>query len=307
MTIAYFDCFNGAGGDMIVASLIHAGANADALRDRLAALGLNGYALSIDPVSRGGIAATQFNVKLDAKAKQPHRHLKHVVEIIDGSKLPAGVREKATRIFERLAEAEARVHGTTIEKVHFHEVGAVDAVIDIVGAVLALDLLGIEDVICSPIPVGSGTVKCDHGIMPVPAPATAELLKGVPIADTTETGELVTPTAASVLTTLASGFGPMPTMTIGSIGYGAGTREGDTRPNLLRVLIGELASAGQGCGLPPGGAGPEPAYGVSPRPQPAEPACVRRVGLTGGGGSLSYRRCQLRAVQGGQELQGGGG
>ncbi len=245
MTIAYFDCFNGAGGDMIVASLIDAGADADALRDRLAALGLDGYALAIDAVTRGGIAATQFNVKLDAKAKQPHRHLKHIVEIIDSSQLPADVKQKSTRIFERLAEAEARVHGTTIEKVHFHEVGAVDAVIDIVGAVLALDLLGVDKVICSPVPVGSGTVKCDHGIMPVPAPATAELLKGVPIADTTETGELVTPTAASVLTTLARGFGPLPPMTIGSIGYGAGTREGDTRPNLLRVLIGEPGHAGE--------------------------------------------------------------
>lgn len=244
MTTAYFDCFNGAGGDMIVASLIHAGADADRLREQLAALGLTGYSLSVDAVTRGGIAGTQFRVSLDEKAAQPHRHLSQIVEIIDGSAVTPPVKEKVARIFRRLAEAEAKVHGTTIEKVHFHEVGAVDAILDITGAVLALDLLGVEEVFCSPVPVGSGTVKCDHGIMPVPAPATAELLSGVPIAESSQTGELVTPTAASVLTTLASGFGPMPPMTIRSIGYGAGTREGDTRPNLLRVLIGDRTPVG---------------------------------------------------------------
>jgi len=242
MKIAYFDCFNGAGGDMIVASLLDAGADVETLRRRLAALPVEGYTLSISEMSKQGFAATQFRVDLDATTEQPHRHLSHIRKIIDASDLPALVKGKALRVFTRLAEAEAKVHGTTIEKVHFHEVGAVDAIMDVVGAVLALDLLGVEQVFCSAIPVGSGTVTCQHGVMPVPAPATAELLRGVPLATTDEAGELTTPTAAAVLTTLASAFGPAPAMTLSEIGYGAGTREGHTRPNLLRVLIGETGA-----------------------------------------------------------------
>ena len=241
MRVAYFDCFSGAGGDMIVASLLDAGADAAALREGLVGLGLGGYTLAIERVNKQGIAATRFHVALDAATHQPHRHLKHIVEIIDSAKLPDRVRDRAKRIFTRLAEAEARIHGATIEKVHFHEVGAVDAILDVVGAVFALELLGVERVACSPIPVGSGTISCSHGVMPVPAPATAELLKGVPIAACDETGELTTPTAAAVLTTLATEFGPMPAMKTASIGYGAGTRDGQKRPNVLRVLIGDAA------------------------------------------------------------------
>jgi uncharacterized protein (TIGR00299 family) protein len=241
MRIAYFDCFSGAGGDMIVASLLDAGADAAALRQGLAGLGLSGYTFAIERVNKQGIAATRFHVTLDPNAKQPHRHLKHIVEIIDSAKLPDPVRDRAKRIFTRLAEAEARIHGATVEKVHFHEVGAVDAIVDVVGAVLALELLGVERVACSPIPVGSGTLTCSHGVMPVPAPATAELLKGVPIAACDETGELTTPTAAAILTTLASEYGSMPAMTTDRVGYGAGTRDGQKRPNVLRVLIGDAA------------------------------------------------------------------
>ena len=238
MSIAYFDCFSGAGGDMIVAALIDAGADPDALRAGLASLGVAGYDLGIDSVRKQGFAATRFTVSLTEQGHQPHRHLKHIVEILDSSSLPATVVDRARRIFTRLAEAEAAVHGSTIEQVHFHEVGAVDAIVDVVGAVLALDQLGIERIVCSPLPTGSGTVTCDHGVMPVPAPATAELLKGVPIAHCDEVGELLTPTAAAVLTTLASEFGPLPAMTIHRIGYGAGTRDGKQRPNVLRVLTG---------------------------------------------------------------------
>jgi uncharacterized protein (TIGR00299 family) protein len=241
MRVAYFDCFNGAGGDMIVASLLDAGADAAALREGLAGLGLSGYTLAIERINKQGLAATRFHVALDATTHQPHRHLKHIVEIIDAANLPHRVRDRAKRIFTRLAEAEARIHGATIEKVHFHEVGAVDAIVDVVGAVFALELLGVERVACSPIPVGSGAITCAHGVMPVPAPATAELLKGVPIAACDETGELTTPTAAAVLTTLATEFGPMPAMKTASIGYGAGTRDGQKRPNVLRVLIGDAA------------------------------------------------------------------
>ena len=244
MNIAYFDCFSGAGGDMIVASLIDAGADADSLRQGLASLGVEGYALSIEKAKKQGFAATQFHVELTDRDRQPHRHLKTILDILAASALPENVQDRAGRVFQRLAEAEARVHGTTIEEVHFHEVGAVDAIVDVVGAVLALELLGVERVFCSPIPTGSGTITCDHGAMPVPAPATAELLKGVPLARSDELGELTTP--AAVLTTLAEGFGPRPEMTIRSIGCGAGTREGARLPNLLRVLVGETAGPAAG-------------------------------------------------------------
>lgn len=240
MKVAYFDCFSGAAGDMIVGALMDAGANQAALRDRLSALGLSGYSLTIDTVNKQGFAATRFRVDLDEPGTHPHRHLSDILGIIDRSGLPDSVRSLASRVFTRLAEAEARVHGSTIEQVHFHEVGAVDAILDIVGTAIALDLLEVDRVVCSALPVGSGTVTCEHGVMPVPAPATAELLRGFPIAETPEEGELLTPTGAALLTTLADEFGPMPAMTLETVGMGAGTRETKFRPNLLRVLIGKV-------------------------------------------------------------------
>lgn len=224
---------------MIVAALIDAGADFSTLRQQLARLGVAGYGLSCERKDAGGISANSFRVQLSHETKQPHRHLHHMRTIVEGAHLPPKVGKRAIRVFERLAEAEAKIHGTTIEKIHFHEVGAVDAIIDVVGAMLALELLGVERVVCSPVPVGSGTVQCAHGTLPVPAPATAELLKGVPLADCDEPGELTTPTAAAVLTTIADEFGPIPPMRISAIGYGAGTREGIRRPNVLRVLVGE--------------------------------------------------------------------
>ena len=244
MKLAHFDCFNGAAGDMIVAALLDAGADAGRLRERLDGLRVGGYSLAIEKVNKQGLAATRFQVALDESAARPHRHLKHIVEIVEHAELPRGVKDKATWIFTRLAEAEAAVHGTTVDKVHFHEVGAVDAIVDIVGAVVALDLLGIERVVCSPLPPGSGTVVCEHGVLPVPAPATAYLLRNVPLASSDEPGELVTPTGAAILTTLAAEFGPMPGMRMRAAGYGAGSREGRTRPNVLRVLIGDADDAG---------------------------------------------------------------
>src|SRR5690606_30677708 len=173
----------------------------------------------------------------------PHRHLKHIRTIIEEAQLSTGVKAAALAIFTRLAEAEAAVHNSTVEKVHFHEVGAIDAIVDVVGACIALEKLGVERVICSPIPTGSGTVTCDHGVMPVPAPATAALLKGAPLASCDEVGELTTPTGAAILTTLAAEFGPLPGMRIESIGIGAGRREGKTRPNILRLIIGEASAS----------------------------------------------------------------
>lgn len=243
--IAYFDCFSGAAGDMIVGSLIDAGAPFEELRNRLAGLGVTGYELKAEKIRKQGFAATKFDVIVDPNAPKPHRHLKHIVQIINDSQLGQDVKERAIRIFTRLGEAEAKAHGTTIEKVHFHEVGAIDAIVDVVGSVICLDLLGIQDVRCSNLVVGSGTVKCEHGLMPVPAPGTAALIEGVPLAECDEPGELLTPTGAAILTTLASQFGPLPGMTIQATGHGAGTRDGKTRPNLLRVLLGQVEAVGE--------------------------------------------------------------
>lgn len=245
MKIAYFDCFSGAAGDMILGSLIDAGVDFEEISRQLAGLGLRGYEVFCERIKKQGLAATHFKVTL-TEAQHKHRHLKHILEILNNARIPNPAREMAAAIFTRLAEAEAKVHCTTIEKVHFHEVGAVDAIVDIVGTALALGLLGIERVHCSPIPVGSGTIHCDHGIMPVPAPATAELLTGAPIADCNEPGELTTPTGAAILTTLAQSFGPLPPLITTAVGYGAGTREGKTRPNVLRVIIGNAQSTPAG-------------------------------------------------------------
>lgn len=227
---------------MIVAALLDAGATFSKLQEAIRTLPVSGYTLTAEKIVKQGLAATHFCVQLDSSVSQPHRHLRHVVDIIKGGRLSEGVKERAIQIFTRLAEAEGAVHATTIEKIHFHEVGAVDAIIDVVGTCVAIELLGINRIVCSPIPTGSGTVTCEHGVLPVPAPATAKLLMNVPLAQTEEPGELTTPTGAAILTTLASGFGVMPATTPRTIGYGAGTRDGKTRPNVLRVLIGDPAT-----------------------------------------------------------------
>lgn len=246
MTIAYIDCFSGVAGDMLLAALLDAGVPLERFQQTLARLNLPEVTLTAEKVKKQGIAATHVRVHLDSSVPKKHRHLHHIERIIDAADLPAKVAEIAKRMFARLAEAEALVHATTIEKVHFHEVGAADAIVDIVCAAAGFVHLDVEQIVCSPIPTGSGTVTCDHGVMPIPAPATAQLLRNVPIAACEETGELATPTGVAIVTTLASGFGPPPAMTLEKIGVGAGTRDGKTRPNIVRILIGnETASAPQ--------------------------------------------------------------
>ncbi len=240
MRVAYFDAAAGASGDMILGSLVDAGLALDDLRVALAPLAVHGYELSAEAVTVRGIGATRVKVAL-AEHQHAHRHLHHITEIIDRSTLPPAVAERAKAAFSRLAEAEALVHRTTVEKIHFHEVGAVDAIVDIVGTMVGLDLLGVEAVYCSPLPISHGWVDCEHGRLPVPAPATLELLRGVPTRPLDVAGETLTPTGAALLTTLAQGW-TLPAMTSERVGYGAGTKDYGI-PNVLRLLIGE--SAGQ--------------------------------------------------------------
>ncbi len=241
MSMAYFDCFSGAAGDMIVGALLDAGATLDRVRETLSGLDVSGYAVNAEKVTKQGFAATRFSVDVGS-GDDHHRHLKDIVAIINGSELPETVKTRSATAFTKLAAAEAEVHGSTIGKVHFHEVGAVDAIVDVVAAMAALDELSVGRVVCSPICVGSGTVQMAHGVLPVPAPATALLLRGVPLVASHEAGERTTPTGAAILTTLADHFGPLPDVTPRAIGYGAGTREGVHRPNLLRVILGDVVA-----------------------------------------------------------------
>ena len=240
--LAYFDCPSGAAGDMILGALVDAGLPFETLRDELAKLELPGYSLERREVMKGAFRATKIAVDVhepgDRGPRPPRRNLAAIREVIGASALPARVKGDALRIFTRLAEAEARVHGTTVEEVHFHEVGAVDAIVDVTGACIGLHLLGIEAVHCSALPVGGGMVGGPHGRIPIPAPGTAELLRGFAVVDTGVKRELVTPTGAAILTTLAATAGAMPAMTIRSIGYGAGTLDLET-PNVVRLFVGE--------------------------------------------------------------------
>lgn len=244
MKIAYFDCFAGASGDMILAALVDAGLEVGHLSAELQKLHVDPFRLEALPTIKSGIAGQKMRIHLET-ADPVHRGLEDIEKIIDRSVLDAGVKRRAKAIFTRLAQAEARVHRTEINRVHFHEVGAMDAIIDVVGAVAGLDLLGVKRVYCSALHVGGGTVRCAHGTLPVPAPATAELIKGKPVYATNVSGELLTPTGAAILTTLATEFGPMPAMTMGSVGYGAGSADRDL-PNLLRVVLGESDAPADG-------------------------------------------------------------
>ncbi|MBN1554258.1 MAG: nickel pincer cofactor biosynthesis protein LarC [Phycisphaerae bacterium] len=243
MTCLYFDCFAGAAGDMIVGALLDLGVSFDAFRAELAKLPIEGVSLRLEDVQRRGLAGKKFHVDVP-NGDQPHRHLSDILELIEEANLPARAARWAKDIFTRLAQAEAQVHNIPIEKVHFHEVGAVDSIVDIVGAAVAMDLLDVEQVYCSPIPLGSGTVECEHGVIPVPAPATARLLAGAATVPGEADGELTTPTAAAVLTTLSETFGPPPAMEISAVGYGAGSRQFEKLPNLLRVFLGRLSEDG---------------------------------------------------------------
>ena len=247
MKIAYFDCFAGASGDMILGALLDAGLDVEHLRSELAKLHLSHYDLRAEKVIKRGIGGTQALVLVDEEHHHHHhRHLSHIRGIIEKSDLEESVKQRSITIFTRLAKAEAKVHQTTVEHVHFHEIGAMDAIIDVVGGVAGMAALGIEKIFCSPLHLGSGTVKCAHGILPVPAPATAELIRGKPVYSTGVGGELLTPTGAAILTTLSSGFGHIPAMTVEKIGYGAGTSDPEI-PNLLRITIGEAADEDKDC------------------------------------------------------------
>jgi pyridinium-3,5-bisthiocarboxylic acid mononucleotide nickel chelatase len=238
MTLAYFDCFSGISGDMILGALVDAGVSIDDLRAELAKLNLPGYTLKVEKVKRSGIAATKVHVVVDHE-DQKSRHLADILNILEDSALSPTAKEKSSRIFKRLADAEAKVHGTTADKIHFHEVGAVDSIVDNVGAVIGLELLGITKVMASAINVGSGMVKTAHGMLPIPAPATSELLTGIPFYQSSTQFELTTPTGAVIISTLCSSFGPLPSMKVNRIAYGAGDKDFPGQPNVLRIMIGE--------------------------------------------------------------------
>ncbi len=239
MKIAYLDCMSGISGDMTLGALVDAGVPLEAISRGIDSLGLPSCRLVATEVKRHGFRAT--HVTVEHEPEHAHRHLHHITDMIDASQLTSPQKDLAKRIFTRLGEAEAKVHGTTIRKVHFHEVGAVDSIADIVGAAIGWDLLGAGRIVASPVPTGHGTIEIAHGRCNVPAPATAELLTGVPLADSPVQAELTTPTGAAILTTLVEQYGPLPAMTIARIGYGAGTRELKEQANVLRLVVGESA------------------------------------------------------------------
>jgi len=239
MKLAYFDCFSGISGDMTLGALVDAGCPVERLRAELSGLGVAGWELTAEKVWKNGMAATYVKVRTEDQAK--HRSLSTILEILEKAKLAPGVRERAAAIFRMLGEAEASVHDVPIEKIHFHEVGAVDAIVDIVGACIGFAELGIEKFACSALNVGGGTAKMAHGVLPVPAPATAKLLVGKPTYSNGVQKELVTPTGAAIVATLCEAFGPQPAMSVGAIGYGAGTADLEGQPNVMRLMIGEAA------------------------------------------------------------------
>jgi len=233
--VAHFDCFSGISGDMVLGALIDAGVDADAIRAGLDSLGLP-IKLVVEPVKRGTFAAK--HARVEAPDEHAHRHLHHIEAIINKGKLSDRQRDLSLRIFRRLGEAEAAAHGKPVEKIHFHEVGALDSIADIVGSAIGLDLLGVDKFTSRSVPTGTGTVTGAHGVMPVPAPGTAALLKGVPIAQSDVPFELTTPTGAAILTTIVSEWVESPRLTLERTGHGAGTRDFPDRPNMLRLLVG---------------------------------------------------------------------
>src|SRR6202049_4554473 len=247
MKLAYFDCFSGISGDMTLGALVDAGCSADLLRAELKSLQVPGWTLTTEKVWKNGMSATY--VRVQTEDQQKHRSLTTILEIVKNSQLAPPVQERASRIFQKLGEAEAHVHDAPIEKVHFHEVGAVDAIVDIVGSCIGFHALGIERFTCSPLNVGGGTAKMAHGVLPVPAPATARLLQGAPTFSNGVQRELVTPTGAAIVSTLCDSFGPQPPMIVSAIGYGAGTADIEGQPNVVRIMVGETAGEALPAGL----------------------------------------------------------
>ncbi|MGQ0635685.1 MAG: nickel pincer cofactor biosynthesis protein LarC [Planctomycetaceae bacterium] len=243
--IAYLDCSSGISGDMTVAALIDAGVDFATLRRAVDSLGLPGVHLSATEVMRSGFRATHLRV--EHAEQHAHRHLSDIVQLIDrATEITAHQKDLARRIFTILAEAEARVHGASIDQIHFHEVGAIDSIVDVIAAAVGFDLLGAAEITASPVPTGRGEVHIAHGRCALPAPGTAELLKGVPLVDVPVDAELTTPTGAAILRSVVGRFGPLPAMTIDRVGYGAGTRNFADRPNVVRLFVGEGAVAARG-------------------------------------------------------------
>ncbi len=234
---AYIDPYSGASGDMFLGAFIDLGFKMESLEEAIAGLEIPGCSLKSERIKKKGISAMKFDVVIE-DLERKHNHLKDIVKMIESTKMSTGAKDLAKRIFQKIAEAEALVHGTTVDKIHFHEVGAVDSIVDILGAAMAFDFFDFDEVISAPVNTGSGTVKCDHGVLPVPAPAVAELLKEIPSYSSGAQRELTTPTGAAILTTVASSFGPMPMMNIQKIGYGAGSADLKDRANTLRILVG---------------------------------------------------------------------
>jgi hypothetical protein len=239
MKIAYFDCFSGISGDMVLGALVDAGVGLAQLEAEVRRLAVNAWTISAEQTRRGALRATQ--VRVTAAETQHHRGVANILEIVEGAGLAPRVAARASAIFRCLGEAEARIHGVPVEQVHFHEVGAVDAIVDIVGACVGFELLGIEEFACSALNLGGGRVRTTHGVLPVPAPATADMLRQVPTYSTGIERELVTPTGAAMVAALVTRFGPMPAMTVSRIGYGAGSAELAEQPNVLRIFVGEAA------------------------------------------------------------------
>jgi uncharacterized protein (TIGR00299 family) protein len=240
--LCYLDAFSGISGDMLVGALADAGADQAAIVDALASLD-TGAALSFERVKRCGIAATKFHVAI--QEAHAHRHLAHILKMIEKAALPERAKQNAAAVFQRLADAEAAVHQVPVERVHFHEVGAADSIADIVGACVAFELLGVTSIVSAPLNVGSGTASTAHGVLPVPAPATAALLRGKPIYSDGPAVELTTPTGAALAVTLAREFGALPPLKIAAAGYGAGGYDFPDRANVLRVILGEETGAAE--------------------------------------------------------------
>jgi len=237
MRTLYFDCFAGASGNMILGAMLGLGVGRAQLESELDKLGLPNVSLKVENVDRSGISA--IHVQVLVPDQKDHRHYSDILSIIESSNLSQSVKQRSIEIFTRLADAEATVHGIAREKVHFHEVGAIDAIVDIVGACICFELLGIERFVCSKIHVGSGFVDMEHGRFPVPPPAVAELLRNVPVYSTELLGELITPTGAAIISTISEAYGPLPEVSLQSTSYGAGSRTYEKFPNVLRVMLGE--------------------------------------------------------------------
>ncbi len=238
MKTAYLDCFSGISGDMLLGALLDAGLPLEVLKQRLQTLPLDNYHLETKQESRSHIFGTKFSVILDSTDQVP-RNLEAIRKIIIKGDLTKTVKENSIKIFDQIAKVEGKIHNISPEEVHFHEVGAIDSIIDIVGTLIGIEYLNLDDLYASRIPLGSGFVKTAHGSIPVPAPATIELLKGIPVYDSGICHEMVTPTGAALVKNLAHSFGAMPPMVVQSVGYGTGMRDLDERPNLLRILIGD--------------------------------------------------------------------